>query len=128
MVINKRDLPEVLDVKKLKKLSFARPEMCISAKRGDGVWDLAGDIRRKLLDGQGPDVTEPLVSRVRHREALKKTLRSIRRARRALTRGMSEELVAADLREALLALGQVTGETCTDEILEYIFSQFCVGK
>jgi len=128
VVINKMDLPRVLDSNELEKLSLGRLGMSISAKRGDGISNLVREIRRKLLDGQGPDVTEPLVSRVRHRDALKKTMRSIWRARRGLTRGTSEEVVAVDLREALLALGQITGETCNEEILEYIFSQFCVGK
>jgi len=128
VVINKMDLPRVLRSDELERLSPARQRIWISAKRGDGISNLVRDIQRKLLDGQGPDVTEPLVSRVRHREALKKTKRSIWRAHRGLSRGTSEEVVAVDLREALLALGQITGETCQEEILDYIFSQFCVGK
>ena len=81
-----------------------------------------------MMNGQGPDVSEPIVTRVRHQQAMKTTLRNIRKARRKVKRGSEEELLAADLREALTTLGEITGETCNEEVLEHIFSHFCVGK
>jgi tRNA modification GTPase len=128
LVINKIDLPNILDIGKLKGLSVPQKKIRTSAKRGDGIEDLAKIIRETMMNGQGRDVTEPIVTGVRHQQALKTTLRNIRRARRKVKRGGEEELLAADLREALSTLGQITGETCNEEILEHIFSHFCVGK
>lgn len=128
VVINKCDLPKVLDFKALHGLQPFRRKFRTSAKKGDGLGDLARAIRRELFNGQGPDLIEPLVSRVRHQEALKSAAENICRARSELATGANEELVAVDLREALSALGQITGETCNEEILNRIFSQFCVGK
>ncbi|KPL18997.1 MAG: hypothetical protein AMJ92_05380 [candidate division Zixibacteria bacterium SM23_81] len=128
LVINKIDLPNLLDIGRLRGLPVPQKKIRTSAKRGDGIGDLAKIIRETMLNGQGPDVSEPIVTRVRHQQALKTTLRDIRRARRKVKRGGEEELLAVDLQEALSTLGQITGETCNEEILEHIFSQFCVGK
>lgn len=128
LVINKIDLPSILDIRKLRGLSVPKKKIWTSATRGDGIEDLAKTIRETMLNGQGPDVSEPIVTRVRHQQALKASLRSIRRARRTVKKGAEEEILAVDLREALSTLGQITGETYNEEILEQIFSQFCVGK
>ncbi|MEJ2700412.1 MAG: hypothetical protein P8Z70_12240 [Desulfuromonadales bacterium] len=69
-----------------------------------------------------------MLSDRRHRESLVRTRRSLERFQSGLEEQLSPELLALDLRDALEALGEITGETTPDEILERIFSRFCIGK
>ena len=64
----------------------------------------------------------------RHREALERAERQLERARRGLGEGISVELTVLDVRGALHALGEIVGETVTEEILDQIFRDFCIGK
>ena len=65
---------------------------------------------------------------IRHIDALERVEKALRGAADALGSGHSEEIPALHLREALNSLGEITGETANEEILESIFSNFCVGK
>ena len=64
----------------------------------------------------------------RHREALERAERQLLGARKGLGEGLSVEFVALDVRGALGALGEVLGETVTEEVLDQIFHDFCIGK
>jgi tRNA modification GTPase len=64
----------------------------------------------------------------RHRGALERTLASLALARTSAESGLSQEFVAVDLRGALNSLAEITGEITTDDILDSIFSAFCIGK
>ena len=68
------------------------------------------------------------LSRARHRDALEVCRIRLLQFRKNAVSGAELELLAVDLRDALSALGAVTGETTTDEILDQIFSTFCIGK
>ncbi len=72
--------------------------------------------------------SEQLSVTLRHQEALSRAGKELHATIAALTRGDTEEVLAFHLREALNHLGEITGETTTDEILDIIFSKFCVGK
>jgi len=65
---------------------------------------------------------------VRHRDALTKARETVKRAIALYRSAEPAELVAFELRDALSRIGEVTGETCTDDILNDIFSRFCIGK
>ena len=99
----------------------------VSASRGDGLDSLAAKITGRLLDD---DTGEPLsvVPNLRQKEVLQKAIVSTDRACAALSAGMPPDLVAIDLRDALNVLGEITGHNITDEILDHIFSNFCLGK
>jgi tRNA modification GTPase len=100
----------------------------ISAKENIGVEDL----KKKMAEvaRRGGDTTQQsvLVTSQRHLEALNKAKNSTMKAIQSLKEGSSSEFVALDLRGALDYLGEITGEVTTDEILESIFSKFCIGK
>lgn len=98
----------------------------ISAQTGDGI-----DALQQRLTGryrQEGDDLEPIVSNLRHYEALTHIVEASQRALDALQQNMPADLVAIDLRDALYHLGTITGEVAPDEILGTIFSRFCVGK
>ncbi len=101
--------------------------MAVSAKTGVGL-DL---LKQKIagLFSAGGEVSEStLVSDRRHREALLRASESLGRFRAAVAANREPEFLALDLKEALQALGEITGETTPDEILDQIFSRFCIGK
>ncbi len=94
-----------------------------------GVQELGEAIAQALTGGQPEPVPGEVVASTRQAEALGRCLAAARRAVRAL--GEAEpavELVSVDLAEALGALGEVDGEGAPDEVIEAVFSQFCVGK
>ena len=89
----------------------------------DKLTDRLESLAAELTDGEGV-----LLSRARHLEGVVDAIESIERARRGLEMQMEHELIAIDLRDALDALGAITGRVDTEDILERIFSEFCVGK
>jgi tRNA modification GTPase len=105
------------------------PVIEISARSGQGIDALKTAIRDAFLSGAAIDSREYVaLSQARHRDALDKANGALFRFRDAITVGAALELLACEIREALHAIGQVTGETTPDELLDLIFSRFCVGK
>ena len=99
--------------------------LLISAKQGIGL----DDLRLKLAACKSNfDTNATLVTNLRHYEALRNALESLKAVRQSLADNIPTDLVAQDLRLALHHLGTITGEVTTDEVLGTIFSRFCVGK
>lgn len=96
------------------------------AETGEGLEKLRDAIEDRLADSDGGVVVASTAQRCR--EALIRGAESLHSAGEALRLGSGDELVAIDLRQALDSLGRVAGETTTDEILDRIFGQFCIGK
>ena len=71
---------------------------------------------------------DTVVSNSRHYAALQGAWESLKRTRAGLQTGLSSDWLAQDIRQALLHLGEITGEVATDDLLEHIFAHFCVGK
>lgn len=102
--------------------------VAISAKTGEGIDRLRAAIRSQLV-GAGSDATEGvMVTNVRHHAALDRAGEALAQAKESADAAMAHECVAMDVRAAADALGEITGAITTDEILEQIFSTFCVGK
>lgn len=118
VVRNKSDLP-----------SFAASSGCInvSARTGDGLTTLRSAILASVHNN-GVEDGGLLITNARHYDLLCGTQRELETARAALREGHSEELVLAPLHNALRFLGQITGETTTEDILSEIFATFCIGK
>jgi tRNA modification GTPase len=104
--------------------------IAISAKLGDGIEHLKSAMVAAVRSyWEGDDHSEAVVvSNVRHLQALRQTFESLSAAREAMITGLSGDLVAIDIRDALYALGSITGAVSTDEILGNIFGKFCIGK
>ncbi len=100
-----------------------------SAKLGTRIEDLKDRIR-ELLTGESKrlDSSELVLTELRHKLALEKSVDSLKSFLRALDMGESPEYLALDLRVALDSLGGITGEVTTEDVLGRIFSKFCVGK
>ncbi len=122
LVRNKIDLAgNKSSVKKVGNIT----EISISAKNGDGI----DTVRESLSEfaGLNSGIEGVFVARKRHLDAIEETLEFINSASSQLNSG-SSELVAEDLRQAGMKLGQITGEFSSDDLLGEIFSSFCIGK
>jgi tRNA modification GTPase len=128
-VINKADLPHVIDEKALTSLApDVMPPIWISAKHGEGIPELKDAIHNLVLRGTDCGHTLTVVSNVRHKIAIEKTRDMLSKARDSILQGLSPEFSAFDIRQALHSLGEIAGETVTEEVLDRIFSTFCIGK
>ncbi|HUJ68194.1 MAG TPA: tRNA uridine-5-carboxymethylaminomethyl(34) synthesis GTPase MnmE [Syntrophorhabdales bacterium] len=99
----------------------------VSAKEGSGLEDLKDNLYRLFAEG-GAGGQGVLVTNVRHRDALARTEKALQRAQGSMEAGEPIEFAAYEVREALQSLGEITGETCTEDLLDQIFSRFCIGK
>ena len=129
-VINKSDLAQLLDGEALAKLlpGTAPAPIRISAKYGNGIESLMAAIREMFLGQPAEETTEMMIAHHRHKVALERAVECLTRAQNGLREGLPPELVALDLRDALDALGEITGRTTSEEVIERIFANFCVGK
>jgi tRNA modification GTPase len=99
-----------------------------SSKTGAGLDELARAIRQRVAASTLHESNVVAGTAVRCRESLGQAAESLLRARAIVTSGAGEELVAAEVRVALNELGKVVGAVYTDDVLDRIFSRFCIGK
>ncbi|CUU03137.1 tRNA modification GTPase [Candidatus Thermokryptus mobilis] len=126
IVFNKVDL---LDGKRPNmKIMVDFPVVYISALTGFGLEKLKKLMVEQSFLGMTRTESSVVVTNVRHRDALLRAKQSLIYALRSLEQGMSGDLVAVDLRAGLNHLGEIIGEVTTDDILNNIFSKFCIGK
>lgn len=131
LVINKTDIPMGIspeDLQALRQTVTAEATVWISARTGAGLDDLRDTIRKRVLRAEFEPGETAVVTALRHRTGLIKAIEALHRSLESIKGRLSSEFVALDLRGALDALGDITGVTTTDDILEHVFSQFCIGK
>ena len=120
-VCNKSDLPALWSAETLAAQGISA--CSVSAETGEGL----AALRHAIAVRVAPEQESALVTNARHIEALQLAAAAVAEARQNAG-GAELELVATDLREALSALGQITGRTAAADLIERIFSKFCVGK
>lgn len=130
IVLNKRDLPEVIAVEEVRNYFPLDPIVAVSLIKQEGIDALKEAIFDSVTRGhQEERRREPVIlTNLRHKTALEGTKRSLMAASRGLHEGISLEFIAFEIRCGLEALGEIIGETTTEEILDRIFQQFCIGK
>jgi len=124
VVVNKNDLPQAIDLKILNGAS----RLSVSAKTGKGMDELRTALSAFLLSQKSNLNDDVVLTTVRQYESVRKAEAGLEAAQKALGDGVPHEMVLLDLYEALSALNELTGEVVTDDILDRIFSKFCVGK
>ena len=126
LVGNKIDtLVETERTQKENRLADLLPISCLT---GQGVEEFSNRLSATIRESM-PDLTSGLVvTSARHRQKLDRALKQMRRAGRLLKQGESPELVVFELQTAIAALDELTGRIYNDEILDRIFSKFCIGK
>ena len=99
----------------------------ISALKKEGIDALKQEILRKV-NLHSINTDDVLVSNIRHLEALQKTEESLNRVLQNIDQPITSDFLASDIKQALYYLGEITGQVTTDDLLETIFSKFCIGK
>jgi tRNA modification GTPase len=129
VVINKIDLlskEELLHIHQQLETLNLKPET-ISAKQNIGI----DELKQKLLSFVNTGAlrnNETIVTNSRHYDSLLKALEAIQKVKWGLESGLSSDLMAIDIRDALYHFGEITGEVTNDELLGNIFANFCIGK
>lgn len=127
-VVNKSDLGVVVPEESLVRLSEGIPIVKVSSITGEGIDELKRAIHQRILAEAHTSVEGAIITNERHYTALEQSLTALRQARRDLTAGFTEEVALANLHQALRSLGVITGETLIADLINQIFSTFCIGK
>ncbi|WP_234567449.1 tRNA uridine-5-carboxymethylaminomethyl(34) synthesis GTPase MnmE [Rhodohalobacter sp. 614A] len=117
-----------MDVERKSQEERIHYDLKISALDGENIELLKKEMKQRALENKDYDTSSLLVTSSRHRDSLQKARENVQRAIRALESGMTGDLLAIDLRAALKELGTITGEITTEDLLDSIFSRFCIGK
>jgi tRNA modification GTPase len=123
LVRNKMDLPIRCELP-----SGLAPVVDISCVSGQGIESLKDAIKALVWSGEIKAEMLQVMINSRHQDALNRARAAARRTAEALKKNVTLELVALDLRIAVAAVGEIVGKTTTEDLLDSIFSQFCIGK
>ena len=128
VILNKYDLPQEVDEEEIKALAGDAPVVSLSARYGSGMEELEEALRR-LTETQDRDAGRRLfLTNLRHVDLVKKALEAVRRAQQSLEDNMPADCITVDLVEAWNRMGEITGDTVDNELINKIFERFCVGK
>jgi tRNA modification GTPase len=130
VALNKSDLPAkaILEVDYDRLTTRGARVVHTSAKTGSGLQELRNALYHSILKMPTEPIAGVVLTNRRHKEAFVKARESLARGRQTLDAGGTNEFIALDIREATLALGEVTGEVTSEEVLNSIFANFCIGK
>lgn len=131
LVWNKCDLVPESVVSALRQQSaqqYTSPALAVSALTGWNLHELREHLAERLLGSDWLTPEGAVITSERHQIALQQAVTSLQQALQSVEESMPAELLSVDLRGALDAVGLVTGETATEDIVERIFSDFCIGK
>jgi tRNA modification GTPase len=128
-VINKSDLPTRLNISDLQEFEGLDTDyVSMSAMTGEGLGELEKRMVQKLVAGTAEGDNSILVTNARHFSILQRAGSELTHAINGVAAGGDPELIAFDIKSVMDILGEITGHTATDEILNGIFENFCIGK
>lgn len=135
VLLNKSDLHNVVTLDRLREFLFDvlpdRGDIAIiktSMKSEDCTEQFENVIREMFFDGELLSNQEIVITNIRHKEALKNAYESMFLVKKSIQNGMEEDFFSIDLMDAYSALGKIIGEEVDDDLVEEIFSKFCMGK
>lgn len=127
VLLNKTDLDMVVSQEELEEKT-GHPVIAISAKEETGIEELEKVIQGMFYEGKLDFNNEVIITNVRHKTALTDTLKSLKMVEQSIHDGMPEDFLTIDLMDAYEQLGSILGEAVEDDLVNEIFSRFCMGK
>lgn len=128
IIINKTDLEPKLDVQELPEWIDRRQLLRISLLEEEGLDELEEALTRMIFQGNTQASEKEMVTNVRHQQALETAREALEDGKRALAQQLPLDFVQVDYQAAMDALGEIIGETIREDLVDYIFSHFCIGK
>jgi tRNA modification GTPase len=131
VLINKTDVADDEKVLAMKKrlIEWGDPPVVVtSMKDGTGMDELRETIEKLFVSGEISMNNEVLITNARHRQLIDEAIASLESAEAAHTGGLPLDFVTIDIKEGAEYLGQITGESVSEDVVNEIFSQFCIGK
>lgn len=128
VLLNKIDLAPDRDYQELEESFPGHPLLRISIQEEEGLEELKKTIVEEVLGEEISTDDEILITRTRHKNALVRAVQAVGRIIAAHQEGLPYDLYSIDLRDCLDALGEISGETLTEDIIDRIFQDFCLGK
>ena len=129
VLLNKSDLISVVDEEAIKKFFNRDIEIVkTSAQNGEGLEELEERIRKMFFGGELQMNHEIVITNLRHKEALQEAYDSLLLTKKSVEAEMPEDFYSIDLMSAYASLGKIIGEQVEDDLVEEIFSKFCMGK
>ncbi|WEG15061.1 tRNA uridine-5-carboxymethylaminomethyl(34) synthesis GTPase MnmE [Pullulanibacillus sp. KACC 23026] len=128
VVVNKMDLPQMIDLQEVNELASGRPVVTTSILQEEGIDALEKAIAQLFFDTgiEGQEAT--YVSNARHISLLVQAKRAIQESLQSIEAGMPIDFAQIDIRRAWELLGEIIGDTVSDSLIDQLFSQFCLGK
>lgn len=127
VLLNKTDLECIVTSEDIKKIIDTEP-IEISAKDNIGIDKLENRIKEMFYDGMISFNDEIYITNLRHKEALTEAIESLKMVNESIDNGMPEDFYSIDLMNSYEVLGNIIGESVSDDLVNEIFSKFCMGK
>lgn len=127
VLYNKTDLQAATDLKELQKLT-GHSVIPISAKEETGIRELEEEIKSMFFGGNLTFNDQVYITNARHKEALREAHESLSLVKSSIETGMPEDFFSIDLMNAYESLGRILGESVGEDLVNEIFSKFCMGK
>ena len=135
ILLNKSDLNSIVSEENLKELMNENlpdrkdiPIIRISAREHTGIDRFENAVKEMFFQGQLSHNSEIIITNMRHKEALQNSYESLLLVKQSIENGMEEDFYSIDLMNAYSELGKIIGEEVDDDVVEEIFSKFCIGK
>ncbi len=128
LVLNKSDLPTKVDEKNIQSIINGKTVKSVSALNKNGVEALQKEIVANVWHGKAQGDQSVLISNVRHIEALRNCFNALRNAVESLHNELSYEFISEEIKLAVNNLDNITGRNIDEDLLDQIFSSFCIGK
>lgn len=127
VLLNKIDLDSVISKEEIEKI-VNKPVLEVSAKKALGLEELEAKIKDMFFNGEISFNDEIYITNVRHKAALMEASESLSKVRESIEANMPEDFYSIDLMNAYEVLGEIIGESVGEDLVNTIFSEFCMGK
>ena len=128
IILNKNDLDQKIDENDERLRKVSNSIIKISALNKTGIEDIYDEISRLFNLNEINLDQEVVITNIRHKNLIDKAIESVKKARETLKQKMPLDIIAIFIKDILEDLGNITGEVVTDDIIDEIFSKFCLGK
>ncbi|MCM8820537.1 MAG: GTP-binding protein, partial [Candidatus Omnitrophica bacterium] len=128
LIINKRDLPQKIEKDYIEEHFLKGHIISISAKKGEGIASLEEILYTLILEGYGEIKGDEIFLNIRQEGKIKEAREILLKTKEAVIKGITVDIIAEYLKEGINKVDEITGKNISEEVLEQIFSKFCIGK